>query len=90
MGKPHGYGEYYWADGSFYKGNFRNGFRDGSGTWKKGGNSDKYEGEYVKDKKEGYGIFTWSTGNVYKGHYVADLREGYGEMFWDDGSYYKG
>lgn len=44
MGKSHGYGEYYWADGSFYKGNFRNGFRDGSGTWKNGVNTDKYEG----------------------------------------------
>jgi hypothetical protein len=44
MGKSHGYGEYYWADGSFYKGSFRNGFRDGSGTWKNGVNTDKYEG----------------------------------------------
>lgn len=38
--------------------------------WKKGsGTSDKYEGEYLGDKKHGYGIFAWATGNIYKGHY---------------------
>lgn len=47
--------------------------------WKKGpGASDKYEGEYIADKKNGYGIFTWATGNVYKGHYEEDLRNSYG------------
>jgi hypothetical protein len=59
--------------------------------WKKGaGNSDKYEGEYNADKKHGYGIFTWSTGNIYKGNYSEDLRSDFGEMYWSDGSYYKG
>lgn len=59
--------------------------------WKKGsGVSDKYEGEYTADKKHGYGIFSWASGNIYKGHYVDDLRTGYGEMYWGDGSYYKG
>lgn len=47
--------------------------------WKKGpGNNDKYEGEYINDKKCGYGIFTWAAGNVYKGNYEADVRNGYG------------
>lgn len=59
--------------------------------WKKGsGTSDKYEGEYHADKKHGYGIFSWASGNVYKGNYEDDLRCGYGEMYWGDGSYYKG
>ena len=26
----------------------------------------------------GYGIFTWASGNVYKGNYDADMRCGYG------------
>ena len=65
--------------------------RDGNGLWKKHpGNSDKFEGEYKEDKKDGYGIFTWQNGNIYKGHYKNDIREGYGEMCWTDGSYYKG
>lgn len=44
----------------------------------------------MQDKKHGYGIFTWATGNVYKGNYLDDLRSGFGEMYWTDGSYYKG
>lgn len=42
------------------------------------------------DKKHGYGVFQWESGNVYKGDYKEDLRDGYGEMFWTDGSVYKG
>lgn len=44
----------------------------------------------MNDKKSGYGVFTWASGNEYKGHYIDDLRHGYGEMTWADGSYYKG
>ncbi len=28
-GKPEGYGEYYWVNGSFFKGYFKNGLRHG-------------------------------------------------------------
>lgn len=74
-GKTHGYGEYYWTNGCYYKGNFNQGKREGHGIWKKSsGNSDKYEGEYLQDKKSGYGIFTWAMGNVYKGNYLNDER----------------
>ena len=78
-------------NGSYFKGQFLNGLRSGQGMWKRGtGSSDKYEGSYKCDKKDGYGIFTWSSGNVYKGNYEMDLRSGYGEMYWRDGSFYKG
>lgn len=52
-GKPEEYGEYYWGNGSLFKGYFKNGLRHGFGTWKKADNSDSYEGEYVNDKKCG-------------------------------------
>ena len=88
---PCGLGEYYWLNGSYFKGNFHNGLREGEGLWKRGkGNCDKYEGEYKNDEKSGYGIFNWESGNVYKGYYEKDLRNGYGEMYWKNGSYYKG
>ena len=75
MGKPFGFGEYYWADGSFYKGNFRNGYRQGHGIWKKSeGESDKYQGDYYHDQKHGNGIYSWKRGNIYKGNYEHDLR----------------
>lgn len=90
-GKPSGFGEYYWASGSFFKGNFKAGLRCGQGVWKRGpGRSDKYEGEWVSDKKEGYGVFTWAEGNIYKGNYLNDLRHGFGEMIYTDGKASKG
>jgi hypothetical protein len=53
--------------------------RHGNGVWKRSsGVSDKYEGEYANDKKSGYGIFTWASGNIYKGNYFDDVRHGYG------------
>ena len=51
---------------------------------------ESYEGEYINDKKCGYGIFKWGNGNMYKGNFFDDVRHGYGEMYWSDGAYYKG
>lgn len=67
--------------------------KHGKGKWKKIANAqicNSYDGEYNMDKKNGYGVFTWESGNIYKGNYKDDEREGYGEMFWTDGSIYKG
>lgn len=59
--------------------------------WKKGpGRSEKYEGEWVRDKKEGYGVFTWADGRVYRGRFVNDLREGEGEMVEGGGKVMRG
>lgn len=52
--------------------------------------TNQYDGEYANDRKNGYGVFAWESGNIYKGNYVDDEREGYGEMFWTDGSIYQG
>jgi hypothetical protein len=42
------------------------------------------------DRKNGFGVFMWESGNIYKGNYVDDELYGYGEMFWTDGSFYQG
>ena len=52
--------------------------------------SNNYEGEYVEDKKHGYGVFEWESGNVYSGFYNNDERHGYGVMRWTDSSTYMG
>ena len=92
FGKPSGYGQYIWKDGSCYSGEFQSGLKNGFGKYRK--NKDvycnMYEGQYYKDKKQGFGIFKWATGNIYRGQYKADEREGIGEMKWTDGSVYIG
>jgi len=35
MGKPDGFGQYKWSNGSFYIGYFMNGLKHGKGKWKK-------------------------------------------------------
>jgi hypothetical protein len=96
-GKPDGFGVYTWANGSMYEGNFKNGLKFGKGSWRKGIENNNpgmptntYKGEYVDDKKYGYGEFIWASGNSYKGEYKDDEREGHGEMAWTDGSKYIG
>jgi len=44
----------------------------------------------VNDHKNGYGVFSWESGNMYKGGYKDDERDGFGEMFWTDCSIYQG
>lgn len=49
-----------------------------------------YEGQYKNDKKDGYGLFVWASGNTYRGQFKNDERDGKGEMRWTDGSVYVG
>lgn len=38
--------------------------RHGSGMWNMV-NGDRYEGEYLNDKKSGHGVYTWANGDRY-------------------------
>jgi len=72
-------------NGNTYAGEFVNGLKQGKGKWKKkleeGEVSNNcFEGEYKADMKNGFGEFSWASGNKYRGNYVDDKREGYGEM----------
>ena len=92
LGKPNGYGQYKWKNGSSYIGEFQNGLKFGFGKYRKSkaNQTNMYEGQYFKDKKHGFGIAKWASGNVYRGQYKEDEREGIGEMKWIDGSLYIG
>jgi hypothetical protein len=51
MGKPHGQGKYWFADGGIYEGTWKDGLRHGHGKqWYKDGRI--YEGNWVSDKRE--------------------------------------
>ena len=45
-------------------------------------NGDKYVGETVNGKREGYGIYFYSNGNYYYGHYKNNERSGFGALFF--------
>jgi len=50
----------------------------------------KYEGQWEKDKRHGYGNCHYSNGSHYIGYFKNDLREGYGNMRWEEGWEYDG
>jgi len=74
-----GYGEYNWADGKQYKGNFEMSKMHGKGvfTWTDG---KIYDGSYWNDKKEGYGELSWPCGKIYKGNWTNGLMNGEGQI----------
>jgi hypothetical protein len=81
-----------WSDGSNYKGDFKQGVRNGFGIWKKSDskNSESYRGHYLLDRKCGYGIYIWENGDYYKGEFFQDARHGYGEFYSNNSLVYKG
>ena len=56
-----GKGKYWYADGSFYEGQWQNGRMFGKGSFIYP-NSNRYDGEFLNDMKEGYGIFQYANG----------------------------
>jgi len=94
---PNGFGQYKWANQTSYQGEFKDGLKHGKGKWVRrlvndhlGKRCNQYEGDYLMDRKHGWGKFEWESGNTYAGGYSNDEREGYGVMKWTDGSCYMG
>ena len=49
-----------------------------------------YEGECLKDKKEGYGIKYYLNGDRYEGEWKNDKREGNGTIYFSNVDRYEG
>lgn len=54
------------------------------------GYSEKYEGQFVKDKKHGKGNYVYSDKSKYEGSFVNELYEGYGKFIWPNNNCYMG
>ncbi|CAI2378862.1 unnamed protein product [Moneuplotes crassus] len=81
--------------GDTYEGqvNKKTGQKHGRGTydWNNGPEKgDRYVGDWVNDKREGYGIYYFANGNKYEGEWMKDNKHGLGVMTWADGNTYKG
>lgn len=51
---------------------------------------ESYEGDWIDDKMEGFGIYTYANGDIYEGEFKNNMHHGYGKYFFCDGSYYTG
>ena len=48
---------------------------------------DRFEGVFLRDKRESFGRYDWPAGQSYQGAYVADLPDGQGVVTIDGESF---
>lgn len=79
----------YFANGSIYIGEWKNGLKEGHGVlaWPDG---SRYEGSFVNDKANGFGKLTHAEGDIYEGMWSEDKANGEGTYLYSDGRIYKG
>lgn len=81
-GKKHGFGNYYYKDGSIYSGDWKNDKRSGKGELYTI-EGDKYVGEFKNDMKNGYGIIYYKKNqDIFKGNFLNDKKHGTGEFIY--------
>jgi hypothetical protein len=49
----------------------------------------EYAGNWVNDRKDGYGTLYYKNGEVYDGEWFDGKRSGWGRMSYEDGSVYE-
>ena len=88
--KKNGSGTETYEDGSSYVGVFKDGERNGQGTYTYGKGEwegDKYVGDWKDGKQNGQGSYTWSNGEKYIGEFKDGKFHGQGTKTWSDGMY---
>jgi hypothetical protein len=78
-----------YGSGNRYVGEYRNGQRNGLGTYRFA-NGDKYVGEFKDDQPNGRGTFTLANGSKYVGEFKDGYQDGNGTYTYADGSRYVG
>jgi len=88
-GTMNGMGQITYSDGSSYRGEFKQGKRDGTGTmiWRSGPMKNAtYNGEWKANKIDGRGILAYPSGNRYDAEFKQDKRHGTGTFVGGVGS----
>lgn len=77
------------TNGDVYEGEFHKGKCSGSGVYYYY-MSGRYEGDWVDEKYDGYGVETWAKGSRFRGQYRQGLRHGIGVYRFYTGDVYAG
>ena len=89
IGMNHGYGKYYYKDGTEYEGQWFDGKKHGRGELRIF-TGEVYRGEWRSDKMHGYGVHTFTNGSEYEGIYDTGKWHGKGILIKRDGTRYEG
>lgn len=82
------------GNNNIYEGEFKNNMYNGRGrmiiqnSLKLNGST--YDGEWIDNKKNGFGIITYTNGNRYEGEWNYDKINGKGKMTYNNGDIYEG
>jgi len=85
----HGEGQYFWADGSFYKGRWVSDSRSGQGIERLSDGS-QYEGDFAGNARNGLGSMLYLDGSKYEGTWQNENWNGHGKFISADGSSLEG
>jgi len=77
-GKPNGPGQFRFANGDMYQGEFVDGFFHGWGTIVFNEMGDRYDGEFSRGAFNENGVYTWKNGNCYVGKWKNNKMHGPG------------
>ena len=92
-GERHGSGTLRYADGGVYEATWENGVPRGKGRWLTP-HGAVYEGEFVNEKRDGWGTYTFADdedeGGLYTGNWRAGVAHGQGRRVFADGTFYEG
>ena len=92
-GIPNGLGLIINTNKGKYVGEWKNGKKQGHGTFTYGEGKwegEKYEGEFKDGYRHGQGTYSWSDGDKYVGEFKDDKPNGKGTYTWSDGRKYEG
>ena len=78
-----------YANGGYYKGEMRDGKRNGEGVYLYP-DYGIYSGQWKDGKKDGRGTYQWPNGNIYQGEWVNGVMHGRGTLVFADGGIFEG
>ena len=84
-GIKEGYGEYYYQNGDYYKGEFRDDKKNGPGEYFFNLEKATYVGNFERNYQSGKGQFKYGNGDKYEGMFKKGLKEGQGKFVWKNG-----
>ena len=79
-------GKYFWEDGKYYEGEFKNNLPNGKGIKYYVNGNILYEGEFIKGKFEGNGKYINREQEYHIGQYKNGLANGKGKIYYKNGN----